>query len=260
MNKSIVLIPARAGSKGILRKNLKLVKGRELTIRTIIHALKMNSKSSIVLSTNDLKIFLIVEKFFGLEPISKNGFYRNKIVKNDFIYFHFRSEDLSSDDAHITKVLSEVRRQFETENIRFTTWCLLQPTSPFRSLKELRDFGKILDSNSNKKYSSFSVTRVPSNHPARMYTLNSRLRAKPIKQFIKFESSRRQVLPPVFIRDGGFYVIGDALVKANKQFGKNPVAVIRDFPWSLNIDNSIDLKLAQSVKSSSVKNDPNGEF
>ena len=58
----ILIIPARGGSKGILKKNLKTVNGISLIERTIKSAL-LSSVDKIIVSTDDSEIIVIASKY-----------------------------------------------------------------------------------------------------------------------------------------------------------------------------------------------------
>ena len=71
-NKILVVIPARGGSKGIPRKNIRLLGGKPL----IAHTIEMGNASKyvddVVVSTDDNEIKFIAEKF-GAETIKRDG-------------------------------------------------------------------------------------------------------------------------------------------------------------------------------------------
>jgi CMP-N-acetylneuraminic acid synthetase len=136
--------------------------------------------------------------------------------------------------------------------------CLLQPTTPFRSTQELIFIKNEMQKFSNSSYSLVSVCNVDNIHPAKMYFIDLKGKLKEIGGFSKFRFYRRQDLPDVFIRDGGFYIIGDLLIKKKMQYSTNPNCLVRKFPWSINIDNVSDLQLSQKIKSTEVSDDPNG--
>jgi CMP-N-acetylneuraminic acid synthetase len=90
-----------------------------------------------------------------------------------------------------------------------------------------------------------------------MYFINPNGNLQELEGFSAYRSLRRQDLPPVYIRDGGFYLIGDNLVKSNVQYTEQPVSFLRKYPWSINIDGEADLIVAQNVKNAEIENDPN---
>ena len=56
MNNTFALIPARGGSKGIPRKNIKLIAGKPLIVWTIEAALRSSLLRAVVVSTDDPEI------------------------------------------------------------------------------------------------------------------------------------------------------------------------------------------------------------
>jgi CMP-N-acetylneuraminic acid synthetase len=132
----------------------------------------------------------------------------------------------------------------------------MQPTSPFRSKSELVEIREILAVAKDERTSLVSMTKVEDSHPARMYRVTRRSRAKRLRGFRNDYHKRRQDLPPVYIRDGGIYFIGAKLVRDKLQYSKTPTVYSRQFPWSLNIDSEIDLLAAQNVPREQVAQDP----
>ena len=65
--KTLGVIPARGGSKGIPKKNIKLLNGKPLIAYTIVAAIKSNL-DRVVVSTDCLEIAKISKKY---EPIRK---------------------------------------------------------------------------------------------------------------------------------------------------------------------------------------------
>ena len=67
MHNIIAIIPARGGSKGVPRKNIKVLGGKPLIYYTIQTALEANFKKVIV-STDDEEI-AIISKSLGAEAL-----------------------------------------------------------------------------------------------------------------------------------------------------------------------------------------------
>ena len=80
-----------------------------------------------------------------------------------------------------------------------------------------------------------------------------------LEGFSEFRASRRQDLPEVYIRDGGFYLISDSLAKKGILFAKNPNYFLRQYPWNINIDSKYDLAAAKSISNLEVVDDPNSK-
>jgi len=103
----IGIIPARGGSKGILRKNVKMIAGKPLIAWSIEAAKKSKLMDRIVVSTDDDEIASISDES-GVEVIR-------------------RSAELATDEATTLSALQHVLSKIDTDTV-----VLLQPTSPVR--------------------------------------------------------------------------------------------------------------------------------
>ena len=102
------ITPARGGSKGIPRKNIKMIAGKPLIAWTIDEAKKSRLLDRYVVSTEDREIEEIVMQY-GIEIL-------------------YRPPELATDEASILSVL-----QYAIEQIPCDILVLLQVTSPIRS-------------------------------------------------------------------------------------------------------------------------------
>ena len=253
MINNYTVIPARAGSKGIQNKNLQEVLGKPLFLRSLVHASLISPSGQIILSTDSEKIIEIASDFYKIKNFDSR---QNEILAFGPIKLHFRSPNLSDDFSLISETLFDIRAKLLESSKKIGIFCLLQPTSPFRSIKELHLIKEIMSKSNNRKISIISVTSVLENHPARMYKLARNGSLERLRGFSEYKQSRRQDLPELFIRDGGFYLIGDELVKSRVQYSNIPQSIVRTFPYSLNIDNSVDLQIARNVERNTIE-DPN---
>jgi len=256
MNSNYVIVPARGGSKGVSNKNLRVIGGRELVVRSIIHAIELVPKENIILSTDSDDIISEVAKFFGIERVNTEV---NSISKYGPFYLHKRGDELSDDKALITEVLFSIHEKLCLLGLQVLAFCLLQPTSPFRNNKELQKVKKILNENTDSSISLVSVCSVGDHHPARMYQLLPSGELGEIGGFEAERASRRQDLSRIYLRDGGYYIIGSSLVQAKLQYSVKPISLVRENPWSINIDTEYDLLIAQSVKDFEIASDPNSK-
>ena len=124
--KTVAFIPARKGSKGIPGKNMKLFHGKPLVQWSIEQAIESKLFDKIVVSSDSEDILALGEKL-GVTTIE-------------------RQEILAGDDVSLDEVLFDYfsRPENYCENV-----CLLQPTSPLRTVKDIqRSYKYIL----KKKY------------------------------------------------------------------------------------------------------------
>src|SRR3989344_6294036 len=108
---TIAVIPARGGSKGLPRKNIKKLLGKPLIAYTIEAAKKAKSLDRIFVSTEDKEIAKIAKKY-GAEVIE-------------------RPFELAADDAPTYRVLQHAINEIGNAEVVVT----LQPTSPIRDAK-----------------------------------------------------------------------------------------------------------------------------
>lgn len=251
-----IVVPARAGSIGILRKNLQTVKGRELVLRSIYHAKFLSSKVGgiIILSTDSDEIINLVKGEFGLKSAS--------ITKSlDFAEFddfllHFRPKSLATSESLIIDTLSHIREVLLSLEYTIEKWCLMQPTSPFRSTKAMGEIANRLLNNEDKDNSTISLTKVDDMHPARMYQIHGAY-ALPLQVYEDYYFKRRQDLPSVYIRDGAYYLLSDDLVASGSQYSEKPSFLLQEYPWNINIDTLNDLQIARIVEPQLLLEDPN---
>jgi CMP-N-acetylneuraminic acid synthetase len=254
MAKCFVVIPARGGSKGVIGKNLRKVRGKSLIVRSMIHAQEIVEGRNIVLSTDSHEMIREVAEVFKIERYSLES---NKLNEFGPFWLHFRDELLSADETLITEVLLSIRDLLIELKMNFDLMCLLQPTSPFRNINELMKIKNFIQNEGSKITSMVSVRQVEDIHPARMYHRLKNGKLKPLQGFTEFRGARRQDLPEIYIRDGGFYLIGDDLISSRLQYSDSPISFERVFPWTINIDGPSDLLLAQVVASEELILDPN---
>lgn len=133
MEPLLTVIPARGGSKGIIRKNLQMVNGKTLVERAVIAALKIPN-NRVVVSTDDNEIS---------EHLTK---YKIELFK--------RSQKNALDTSSSESVVLEVLNSFKYSSGLVT---LLQATSPFIDIEAWEKSLRYLASNT-EVHSMFSAT------------------------------------------------------------------------------------------------------
>lgn len=215
----IVVIPARGGSKGVPKKNIKLLGDKPLIAHAIECALKSKISSTIVVSTD-------------CDEIADVGFkYGVKVIK--------RPSELADDTSN---VITAIKHAYESINEKFDVIILLQPTSPLRTSKDLDNVITMLQENPQID-GVISVVPMDDVHPARMYNLRENNKLFPFLE--KGETARRQDLNPVYYRNGCFYAVRTKAFFEQKTFMvENKLAYIMNPDWLANIDTQRDFKLA----------------
>ena len=219
--KTIALIPARGGSKGIPNKNMININGKPLISYTLELVTKINFFSSIIISSDSKDI---------IEYCRKN--YQN-------VEIHVRSSGLSSDQSPIKDTVYEILKESDSS---IDSLMLLQPTSPLRSNKNILEAIDIFEKNTVFN-SLVSVCPMDDLHPARMYWKNKNT-LKPIMK--KYQHKRRQDIPLAYYRNGSIYLVRKTLFMEERNILVEPIYGY-EMPRSqlLNIDDFQDLKLAE---------------
>ena len=223
MLKSLALIPARGGSKGVKNKNIRKVAGEPLISHSIHCANSSKKLTKSVVSTDDLKIKDIAENY-GSEVL----------IRPDF---------LARDDTPIVPVINYVIEQLYIKSSeKFDIIIILQPTSPIRTGKQLDEVINMFEEDKNLE-EVVSVVPMDEIHPARMYNLSKDNFLIPINSDL--EKSRRQKLPIVYYRNGCIYAIKTkSLLEKKSLMNANKKAFIMPLSWLANIDDERDLIIA----------------
>lgn len=223
------IIPARGGSKGVPRKNIRLLCGRPLLAYTAEAALAAKRLTRVVLSTDDEEIAHI-GSLLGLEV--------------PFL----RPKELGSDSTPTLPVVEYTLKKMSESGETFDAVCLLQPTNPLRRAEDIdnciRDF---VESDAD---SVVSVRRVPAEHdPEWVYRRN----AEGMLELASGKTEpppRRQDLPEAFHRDGSIYLTrSDVVLKDKSLYGTRIRAYEMPREFSLNIDTWEDWKRAEDLLS-----------
>ncbi len=138
LNKICAIIPARGGSKNILRKNLRSVGGKPLIVRTLETIKQSQYINRLIVSTDDDEISKVAET---------NG---SEVLK--------RSPKLSGDHSSSESVILDVLNKLKMmEDYSPNITVFLQCTSPFTSLEDIDGTVKTLIE--NKADSAFAASQ-----------------------------------------------------------------------------------------------------
>jgi CMP-N,N'-diacetyllegionaminic acid synthase len=223
------LIPARGGSKGIRRKNIRPLLGKPLLQYTGEAARAARRLTRVILSTEDEEV-AAVGRNCGLEVPFR------------------RSPELARDDTPMLPVVQDTLRWFEERGERFDAVCLLQPTNPLRRPEDIDSCVDLLEQSGADAV--VSVRRVPDEcNPHWVY---SRDDAGWLHLFTGEAApiSRRQDLPLAFHREGSVYVSRrDVVMEQNTLYGARIAGYEIGAQRSVNIDGPEDWERAEKLLS-----------
>ncbi|WP_026944764.1 acylneuraminate cytidylyltransferase family protein [Algoriphagus marincola] len=225
--KILGLIPARGGSKGIPGKNIKLLNGKPLLAYTFESAQKSSLLSKTILSSDDAEIIQTAQEL-GLEV--------------PFV----RPADLADDKSPTLPVIQHALRFFLEKGENFDAVCLLQTTYPFRASGLIdKAIEKFIQMDADALISVLPVPHEFNPHwvfePDNSGLLNISTGEKKI-------ISRRQDLPPAYIRDGAIYLTkAKTLLEEGSLYGDSLTYFETDPSNYVNLDTFQDWQKAEEL-------------
>lgn len=225
MHPNIAIIPARANSKEIPDKNIKLFHDHPLIYWTIKAALESKIFQEVLVSTDSSSIAELAIKYGASIP-------------------EIRPESLSTDEATILEVtldLLEKHYRFASEQTIIT---LLQPTSPLRTPHDIRKANELMNQPATNAVVSISVSPI---HPQylKKITPDGNLAFLDPQQT---KVQRRQEMDPVYFDNGSIYMINKAtLLETKSWFPPLTKPLIIPSSRSIDIDDHDDFNSAEKA-------------
>lgn len=219
--KILAIIPARGGSKGVPRKNIRHLAGKPLIAWTIEEAKKSKYIDRLILSSEDKEIIDVARSYNCETPFIRP----NRLAK----------DNTTSSDV-ILHAISEI------ENYDLVV--MLQPTSPFRAAKDIDLSIEQLVEKRAPSCVSLTETRTS---PYWMYTVEV---TGKIQQLIQQKEliTRRQDLPIVYALNGAIYIAQIDWFKRVKSFlTKETVGYLMPRNRSYDIDTEEDFLFCEWI-------------
>lgn len=226
-NKILGLIPARGGSKGLPRKNIKSLSDKPLIAWTIEQALASKYPDNVVVSTDDKEIAEVSQKFGVEVPF-------------------LRPKEIASDTTSIIDVISHVIDFFKNRGVSFDYIALLEPTSPLRKEHDIDEAVKLLIDNEMKADSLVSIGEVHLEHPSIMKEVIKGY-VMPYKKASK-NIFRRQDLDKVFFPYGVIYMSKvEKLIKTKTFYQEKTIPYFIERWQNYEIDDMYDFVCVEAV-------------
>ena len=144
-NKILGIIPARGGSKGLPKKNIKTFNGKPLIYWTMQSAQNSKFLDEIYISTDSNEIADVVKDYGIHIPL-------------------MRPKELAKDDSPSYELIIHAIDYFKSQNKSFDYVALLEPTSPLRKKNDIDNaIAKIVDH--PEADSLVSIGEVHTEHP-----------------------------------------------------------------------------------------------
>ena len=229
--KVVCVIPARGGSKGVPRKNIKILGSKPLIAYTIEQALQSKYIDRIVVSTEDREIADISRQYGAEVPF-------------------MRPVVLAGDQVATIDVLLHAINWLEEDKYAFDIIVLLHTTTPLRVVKDIDSCIEMLLG--TKADNIFSVTEAHRNPYFNMVEINQNGKVQLSK---KGTFTSRQSAPKVYDMNSSIYVWWkDLLKKKTKIFLENSQVYVMPKIRSIDIDDDIDFRIAEVVMAEQNRN------
>lgn len=218
----IAYIPARSGSKGIPKKNIRPLCGKPLMGWMIEAALKTGLFDRVMVST-DTEEFAEVARSCGA-----------------WVPF-LRDPAVAKDTTPSIKTVCSDKARLEAIGETFDTFCLLQPTSP---LCRPVDIAGAMALHDRVKAGVVSVVRSKV-RPILLRTMDAdgRMRSLVDSQTV----TRRQDDPSVYELNGAIYINSRDEITPGLKMSCNPYGFVMDAETSVDIDDESDFARAEQI-------------
>jgi CMP-N,N'-diacetyllegionaminic acid synthase len=214
------LIPARGGSKGVPRKNIRLLNGKPLLAYTAEAALAATSLTRVILSTEDQEIASIGQQYGVDVPF-------------------LRPLELAQDDTPTLPVVEHALLTLAAQGELYDAICLLQPVNPLRRVADIEACAQLF--NTSGAETVLSVLPVPHEYNPHWVYFAAADGSLHLSTGEAMPIPRRQLLPAAFHRDGSIYITRTAVVlDQHSLYGQRVLGYEMHPDYSINIDTWAD--------------------
>jgi CMP-N-acetylneuraminic acid synthetase len=226
----VATICARGGSKGVPRKNIRLLCGKPLIVHTIETAQKCPLINRIIVSTDDREIAETARKAGAEVPF-------------------MRPKELAQDDTAKLPVIKHAIQFLESQGYSPDIVVDLDPTSPLRTEKDIEACIRMVMA--GEADNVFSVTRASKSPYFNMVEIiDGRVRL--VKQLAR-PAKRRQDAPEVYDMNASIYVWKrDALMNTETIYLENTRIYLMP-KWAIDIDDETDFEFVEYRLSRRIK-------
>lgn len=224
MNKKILaIIPARGGSKGVIRKNVRNLAHKPLIAYTIEAAKTSRYLDRIIVSTEDVEISCVSKSYGAEVPF-------------------LRPKELAQDDTPGIEPILHCLDWLEKEQGYVPDYvCLLQCTSPLRNNYQINEaIEEMLNKDADSIISVYESDKSP-------YWMK-KIEDGKLKNFLVDNTfyARRQDIPKAYMLNGAIYICKtEMLIKNKNWYSENTIPYIMNKITSVDIDDMDDFRYVE---------------
>lgn len=208
------IIPARSGSKGVKDKNIRDFRGLPLMAHSIRSALESGVCDEVFVCTDSEKYARIARGHGASVPF-------------------LRSERSARDESKSIECVMEALQKYKERGKEFDVAILLQPTSPLRNAKHIREayekfvkHGEDLASVCESIENPLFIRKIEHERLVKIMPLCSSVRRQDLQKFYKL--------------NGAIYINAISRLGSTTSFNDNPLSYIMSQEESLDIDEEGD--------------------
>jgi N-acylneuraminate cytidylyltransferase len=221
----LAVIPARGGSKGIPRKNIRNFSGYPLIAYSIAAALQSETVTRVIVSTDDEEIAAVARQYGAEVPFMRPAEHAQDSTLDLPVF------------AHVLRTLAEM------ENYHPDVVVQLRPTSPFRPLTMVDDAVRLLLD--NPEADSVRGVVPAGQNPHKMWRIDQAsgrmVALLQVEGIDEPYNSPRQKLPPVYWQTGHIDAIRPrAILEKNSMSGAVILPLLIDPAYTVDIDTPAD--------------------
>lgn len=229
--RALGIIPARSGSKRLLRKNMRLVGGRALVARTIDSARAATSLAHLVVSSDDPDVLELAGQIDPSLPLT-------------------RPSALASDTSEAIDYVRHALNTLDSGRNLFDVIVILQPSSPFTTAADIDGTVALLGTSGAD--SAVSVVALDhAIHPLKLKRMAGDGRLLP---HIEEEHGRMAAhqLPQLYVRNGSVYASRRAVIDGGEVIGADCRGYAMPRERSVDINDELDLRFAEFLEHESL--------
>lgn len=218
--KVMALIPARGGSKGVKRKNIKNLNGLPLIVYSIRAGKESKYIDRVFVSTEDKEIAALAKKYGAEVPA-------------------MRPRELARDESTTLDVVIHAVQNFVDSN-EWDALVLLQPTQPLRTAEDIDDAIRFFYEKGRRGL--VSVSKV---NDSPLFIRCIRSDGTLTKLVEQSSAVRRQDMPEYYRVNGAIYINAIEDINGKTSFNDNPIGFKMEVSHSVDIDEEKDFVVAE---------------
>ncbi len=226
MERVLAIIPARGGSKGIPRKNIRLLAGKPLIAYPIETAKMAKKVKDVVVSTDDVEIADIARQY-GAEVI-------------------MRPPELAGDHSIVMDAVRHLLQVKKEQGFEYDIIVLLEPTAPLRKVEYVDNAIEFIREKNYDSVATFSESSAP---VTRLWKIHDHIAEPFIDKSDPFKPRQKQETG--YVLNGLVYAVKTETINKNPDskswlLGNNFAYVVQP-EWAIDIDKESDFKLAELI-------------